>query len=52
VLSGWVGALYGLLIANILLTLAHSAVVNAFANTVNLKSLHPKQQYKFKLWLY
>jgi hypothetical protein len=43
-LSAWLGALYGPLIAIMLLALAHCAVVNAFASTVNLKSLHPKQQ--------
>jgi hypothetical protein len=43
-LSAWLGALYGPLIANMLLALARCAVVNAFASTVNLKSLHPKQQ--------
>jgi hypothetical protein len=43
-LSAWLGALYGPLIANMLLALAHCAFVNAFASTVNLKSSHPKQQ--------
>jgi hypothetical protein len=43
-LNTWLGALYGPLIANMLLALAHCAVVNAFASTVNLKSPHPKQQ--------
>jgi len=43
-LSTWLGALYGPLIANMLLALAHCAVVNVLASTVNLKSMHPKQQ--------
>ena len=43
-LSARLGALCGPLIANMLLALGHCAVVNAFASTVNLKSMHPKQQ--------
>ena len=43
-LSAWLGALYGPLFSNMLQALVHCAFVNAFASTVNLKSLHPKQQ--------
>ena len=43
-LSTWRGALNGPLIANMLPALAHCAVVNVLASTVNLKSMHPKQQ--------
>lgn len=42
--SAWLGALYRPLIVNMLLALAHCAFVDAFASTVNLKSLHRKQQ--------